>query len=533
MASHWWDASAIYGSDADTTGKLRSHQGGKLQTEKRLLPVDATTQIVSTGFSTNWWVGLEMLHTLFAMEHNAICDRLQLEFSNWNDEQLFQTTRLINAALMAKIHTVEWTPAILGHPTLQFGMRANWWGIAGERLTKLIGRIGRGEVFSGIPGSPHDHQDVPFSLTEEFVSVYRMHSLLPDEIAFRRLATGEVVKTLKMEEVLRERSHAVIGGDLTIIDALYSFGIAHPGALTLHNFPNFLRRLDVPADASGGPAEIVDLGAIDVLRDRERAVPRYNRFRQLLRLKPAGSFEELTDNAEWARELRAVYGRRESGGSPRRIAGGNPTKGLRLQRDRLRILVLMASRRIEERSLFHRGLQFGLYSQSGSIGSAKTTCRACCCGTIRSWSRPSGEARTPSPLGARWIRLANPQWPGVSPIAHDRAAPHRYMRGQHPWSTSVACHGGHHPEALPISLAQPRGGLSMAIKDTNTNGIMKGTLRFPQSRRPLPSGSEPAAGRTADHPPTKARRQERGQREEEWNGHRCDVRPRPLRNQAE
>ena len=40
------------------------------------------------------------------------------------------------------------------------------------------------------------------------------------------------------------------------------------------------------------------------MRDRERAVPRYNRFRQLLRLKPAGSFEELTDNAEWARELR-------------------------------------------------------------------------------------------------------------------------------------------------------------------------------------------------------------------------------------
>ena len=365
MASHWWDASAIYGSDADTTGKLRSHQGGKLQTEKRLLPVDATTQIVSTGFSTNWWVGLEMLHTLFAMEHNAICDRLQLEFSNWNDEQLFQTTRLINAALMAKIHTVEWTPAILGHPTLQFGMRANWWGIAGERLTKLIGRIGRGEVFSGIPGSPHDHQDVPFSLTEEFVSVYRMHSLLPDEIAFRRLATGEVVKTLKMEEVLRERSHAVIGGDLTIIDALYSFGIAHPGALTLHNFPNFLRRLDVPADASGGPAEIVDLGAIDVLRDRERAVPRYNRFRQLLRLKPAGSFEELTDNAEWARELRAVYGHVDRVDLLVGSLAETPPKGFGFSETAFRIFILMASRRIKSDRFFTEDYSSRLYSQIG------------------------------------------------------------------------------------------------------------------------------------------------------------------------
>ena len=39
------------------------------------------------------------MHTLFALEHNAICDRLQLEFPNWTDEQLFQTARLINASL--------------------------------------------------------------------------------------------------------------------------------------------------------------------------------------------------------------------------------------------------------------------------------------------------------------------------------------------------------------------------------------------------------------------------------------------------
>ena len=32
---------------------------------------------------------------------------------------------------MAKIHTVEWTPAIIGHPTLEFALRANWWGLAG------------------------------------------------------------------------------------------------------------------------------------------------------------------------------------------------------------------------------------------------------------------------------------------------------------------------------------------------------------------------------------------------------------------
>ena len=57
-----------------------------------------------------WWVGLGLMHTLFTLEHNSICDRLKQEYANWTDERLFQTARLINAALMAKIHTVEWTP---------------------------------------------------------------------------------------------------------------------------------------------------------------------------------------------------------------------------------------------------------------------------------------------------------------------------------------------------------------------------------------------------------------------------------------
>ena len=30
---------------------------------------------------------------------------------------------------MAKIHTVEWTPAIIAHPTTVYALRANWWGL--------------------------------------------------------------------------------------------------------------------------------------------------------------------------------------------------------------------------------------------------------------------------------------------------------------------------------------------------------------------------------------------------------------------
>lgn len=103
-------------------------------------------------------------------------------------DQIFDKARLVNSALMAKIHTVEWTPAILGHPILEYAMNANWWGIVGEKLTKLLGRISKdSEIISGIPGSGVDHDGIPYSLTEEFVSVYRMHSLIPGTCTIARL----------------------------------------------------------------------------------------------------------------------------------------------------------------------------------------------------------------------------------------------------------------------------------------------------------------------------------------------------------
>ena len=56
---------------------------------------------------------MEMLHTLFALEHNAICDKLRHANPDWSGEQVFDKARLVNCALMAKIHTVEWVGTIL------------------------------------------------------------------------------------------------------------------------------------------------------------------------------------------------------------------------------------------------------------------------------------------------------------------------------------------------------------------------------------------------------------------------------------
>lgn len=59
------------------------------------------------------------------------------------------------------------------------------YGFLGKKFKDLFGHL-CGPIFSGLVGlkKPRDH-GVPYSLTEEFASVYRMHSLLPDEIVVR------------------------------------------------------------------------------------------------------------------------------------------------------------------------------------------------------------------------------------------------------------------------------------------------------------------------------------------------------------
>src|SRR5205814_1314429 len=140
-----------------------------------------------TGFSDNWWVGLSLLHSLFTLEHNAICARLRVEYPHWSDDHLYHTARLINVALIAKIHTVEWTCAILAHPAIEIGLPANWWGLLGAGVKRSLGRVSPGETLSGIMGSATDHTGCDFALTEEFVSVYRLHPLMPDQFALHAI----------------------------------------------------------------------------------------------------------------------------------------------------------------------------------------------------------------------------------------------------------------------------------------------------------------------------------------------------------
>jgi hypothetical protein len=353
--SHWWDGSQIYGSEPAVTSALREHTGGRLRLDPDgQLPRDLDAKLDLTGVAGNFWLGLALLHTLFTREHNAIADRLAAENPGWTDDALFAKARLVTAALMAKIHTVEWTPAIIAHPTTKFGMRANWYGILGKRL----GKRSSNEVLGGIPGSATNHHGVPYSLTEEFVAVYRMHPLLPDDFTFRSIETDEVVQERTFRE-LGVRDVRARLDEVGFDDAFYSFGIAHPGAITLHNYPRFLQELHKP------DGTVVDLAATDVLRVRERGVPRYNEFRRLFHLKPAATFEELTNNPTWAAELREVYGDVEKVDLMVGLYAEPLPQGFGFSDTAFRVFILMASRRLKSDRFFTRDYNAETYTQTG------------------------------------------------------------------------------------------------------------------------------------------------------------------------
>jgi hypothetical protein len=364
----WWDGSQLYPTDPQELKSVRTGTGGKLGlvtlNGEEHLPPPLLDQL---GQVPGWWLGLGLLLTLFAREHNAICERLASAYPGWSDEQLFQKARLINAALMAKIHTVEWTPAIIAHPTTVYALRGNWWGVGGQQLSPLLRRISDDEVIRGIPGTQVEQHSAPYSLTEEFVAVYRMHPLIRDEYAFRRASDDSSISQRSFEEVTDVKGNQLLLST-SLSDLFYSFGTLYPGALQLQNYPKFLQHFTRP------DGQVADLGAIDVMRMREFGVPRYTLFRELLHLKPVRSFEDVSDNPQWVQKMREVYdGRIDRVDLMVGLFAEPKPTGFGFSDTAFRIFILMASRRLKSDRFFGNDYTPEVYTPEGMEWIENTT----------------------------------------------------------------------------------------------------------------------------------------------------------------
>ena len=210
------------------------------------------------------------------------------------------------------------------------------------------------------------------------MSVYRMHPLMPDDYAFHSVGHRPAAREAARSTRSPGSRTPAIAERLTMPDLFYSFGTCHPGAITLHNYPRHLQNL------TRDDGERLDLATVDILRDRERGVPRYNQFRRLLHKPPV----EVVRRAD----RQPGVAQADQGGLQRRPREGRPddravrraaARRLRLQRDGVPHLHPDGVAAPEERPVLHRRLPAARSTRSSaSITSARTRCCTCSGGTI-------------------------------------------------------------------------------------------------------------------------------------------------------
>lgn len=377
----WWDASQIYGFDEtsrrrvkidpddeaklllkrfpgqakkDTAGYLPELEACEKST-KNCIPDPMNPKWKgqeAVGFPENFSVGLSFFHNLFAREHNAFVDAFKAKkkadpeddsglrrpgnpdqvvtYSDVSDKELFEIARLVVAAEIAKIHTIEWTTQLLYDEPLRTAMYSNWDGLlfdypgldaALSRVVEAAGNSGDGELETtwysvlssgagivglgtyGAEGNIADidydnaganHFGSPFNFSEEFISVYRLHPLVPDLIELREYRNPNVIHDrLPVVKTFRKGATRATR-DVGLANLALSMGRQRLGQLSLQNQPRFLQNLVMPSRRNG-PMKKIDVVALDIVRDRERGIPRFNEFRRQIGLRQLTSFDDFID----------------------------------------------------------------------------------------------------------------------------------------------------------------------------------------------------------------------------------------------
>lgn len=384
----WWDASQIYGYDERSQRRVRRDPADPAKL--LMMPVDGLTDEgdklgylptleacqgdpadcyvnpewvgqESVAFPDNWTIGLSFYHNLFVREHNVFVDAFRskaaqapnedsglrdpdnaqkmIRYKDVSADELFEIARLVVAAEIAKIHTIEWTPQLLYDEPLHIAMNSNWHGLAKghpvieKALARVVDKLGKSEkakaatswysVFASGPGivgtgsgnkgwdltNPDvvnrgiNHFGSPFNFPEEFITVYRLHPLLPDLIEYRDLSKDPnavrqkfpVVKTFRGAATREMHAGGMANWGL-------SLGRQRLGYLTLQNHPRFLQNLEMPIRLKGIGTGKLDVVALDIIRDRERGIPRFNEFRRQYGLKSLTGFDDFIDERLLKRE---------------------------------------------------------------------------------------------------------------------------------------------------------------------------------------------------------------------------------------
>ena len=199
-------------------------------------------------------IAYSALNTIFLREHNRIAGLLHNEYPDWQDDQLFETTRLINIRQVLSVVVNDYIRHIAGifpfSLDRSFAERQKWY------------RSNR--------------------ISIEFNLLYRWHSLVPDYFMLngQKMAPDDY----RYNNALLER-HGVekVMSDLTNQPA---------GRIGLFNTPRFLLEAESRSVSFG----------------REFQLQSFNKYRQHFGLQPYFSIDEMADGPEVAAQLKSLYG---------------------------------------------------------------------------------------------------------------------------------------------------------------------------------------------------------------------------------
>ena len=322
-ATHWFDGSQVYGSDEAWAQQLRTRTdsgtpGAKLRVcDDGLLPKYRPGQrpraggpldlfcgaeggggsrggpaVFLTGDSprSSLHIGLLLFHHLWAHEHNYIVDQLAARYPAMTNEELYRTARLIVAAEIAKVHTVEWTAQMTSDPVSAEFVRRIW-------DTRV--------------GDPKSYRpDRAFAVSEEFLASYVLHEIVPPEFSIVDSAGREVERLAFVQDLfgLGGQQKLEQYGPARLFD---SFGRNPMGLIYPFNVSDQFRRFrgfeplvhTHPPDDAG----YLDLAAIPLARERDARVPTYNDVREAVNEPRLKSIDEISSDPDVVAALKELY----------------------------------------------------------------------------------------------------------------------------------------------------------------------------------------------------------------------------------
>jgi hypothetical protein len=165
-------------------------------------------------------------------------------------------------------------------------------GIIATGANKELIDEGTGKWNPEIVNGGTSHFGSPFNFPEEFPTVYRLHPLVPDLLEFREIENdpNQIRRKVAVIDTFRGKATARMH-DGGLANWALTMGRQRLGLLTLRNHPQFLQNLDLTPRLDTK----IDVAALDLIRDRERGLPRFNELRRQIGLRQLTSFQDFID----------------------------------------------------------------------------------------------------------------------------------------------------------------------------------------------------------------------------------------------